>query len=350
MEEEGGGAAAVEEDGGVTTAEEGGVTTVDKDGATAVEDESGAAKGELVLESLESDLVPAPVEYAVLLPPDYAADGEPLPLMLLLHGGGGSRDFLVERMRPQIEALWNDGTLPPIVVATPSVGRSLYMDYRDGSQRWESFVLGPFVERLRARFNVRDDAGGTLLVGVSMGGMGGLRMALKYPDRFGAVAALEPGIDPALEWSEVQPRHRFYRADRLMESIFGSPLDEGYWRDNNPASIAVANAGAIRDSGILIYIEVGDEDFLNLDEGTEFLHRVLWDLGIPHEYHLVRGANHVGRSLPRRFTEAFEFVARALSPDTSPDSEVTAMERALGGAKERGEAASPEPWRGEFSR
>lgn len=314
------------------------------------QEEDAVPRGELILDSLDSDLVPSPAEYAVLLPPGYDADGAPLPLLLLLHGGGGSRDFLAERMRAQIEGLWAAGTLPAAVVATPSVGRSFYVDYRDGSQRWESFVLGPFIEQLRARFNVRDDADGTLLVGVSMGGLGALRMAFKHPERFGVVAALEPGIDPALEWSEVQPRNSFYRPAALFESLFGAPVDEQYWREQNPASIALANAEAIRASAIAIYIEAGDEDFFNLDEGTEFLHRLLWDLDIRHEYHLVRGADHVGRSLPARFAEAFDFVAGALSPETAPDPDVEALKRLLGRAKERGEAASPDRWRGQFGR
>ena len=38
---------------------------------------------------LASDLIPRPVPYAVLLPDGYQADGAPLPLLLLLHGGGG---------------------------------------------------------------------------------------------------------------------------------------------------------------------------------------------------------------------------------------------------------------------
>ena len=51
-----------------------------------------------------------------------------------------------------------------------------------------------------------------------------------------------------------------------------------------------------------------------LHEGTEFLHRVLWDNGIAHEYHLVHGADHVGRTLRPRSIEALEFLARVLDP------------------------------------
>ena len=53
-----------------------------------------------------------------------------------------------------------------------------------------------------------------------------------------------------------------------------------------------------------------------LYEGAELLYRTLWDAKIPHEYHLVRGADHVGVTLPQRLTEAFRFVGRVLSGPT----------------------------------
>lgn len=41
------------------------------------------------------------------------------------------------------------GTLRKMVIVTPSASRSFYMDYEDGSQKWESFIIGPFLEHLR---------------------------------------------------------------------------------------------------------------------------------------------------------------------------------------------------------
>jgi S-formylglutathione hydrolase len=286
---------------------------------------------QLIEASVESTVVPSPVEYAVLLPEEVS---RPLPLLLFLHGGGGDRSFLTN-MRPVIEGEWARGTMPPMVVGTPSAGRSFYMDYRDGSQRWESFVLNEFSEHLRRDYGGSREPKQTLVMGISMGGLGGLRMACKHPDRFGAVVALEPGIDPAHRWEDVPTRSRFWRGPQLMESIFGKPFDSAYWTANNPASIARDNAEAIRASGIQVYIECGDEDWFNLHEATEFMHRVLWDSSIPHEYHLVRGANHVGRTVPPRMREGFEFLGRVLRPETEADAAVDDLEQRLGELKRR---------------
>jgi S-formylglutathione hydrolase len=286
-----------------------------------------AQASQLIESKIETKLVPGPVEFNVLLPDGYDSAKGRLPLLLFLHGGGGDRIFLA-RLRPAIDEMWKAGTLPPMVIVTPSAARSFYMDYKDGSQKWESFVIGPFLEHLRQTYKVTRERKGTLLFGISMGGLGGLRLAFKYPDKFEAVAALEPGIDPALKWSEVKPRNRFYRSDHLMETIFGKPLDAAYWEANNPASIAAARADKIRTSGLSIYIDVGDEDAFNIHEGTEFLHRILWDKQIQHEYHLVRGADHVGRTIRPRTTEALGFLARVLNPPP-PDPEAEATRKQL---------------------
>jgi len=286
-----------------------------------------AQASQLVESRLDTKLVPGPVEYNVLLPDGYDSEKGPLPLLLFLHGGGGDRTFLT-RLRAAIDDMWNAGTLPKMVVVTPSAARSFYMDYKDGSQKWESFIVGPFLDHLRQTYKVTRERKGTLLFGISMGGLGGLRLGFKYPDKFEAVAALEPGIDPALKWKDVKPRNRFYRSDELMQTIFGKPFDEGYWEANNPASICVANSDRIRASGLGIYIDVGDVDAFNINEGTEFIHRIMWDFKIPHEYHLVRGADHVGRTIRPRTTEALGFLARVLNPPPA-DPEADALRKQL---------------------
>ena len=286
-----------------------------------------ANASQLVEAKLETKLVPTPVEFNVLLPDGYESAKDPLPLLLFLHGGGGDRTFLT-RMRAAIDDMWKAGTLPKMVIATPSASRSFYMDYKDGSQKWESFIAGPFLDHLRQTYKVTRERKGTLLFGISMGGLGALRLAFKHLDKFEALAALEPGIDPALKWKDVKPRNRFYRSDELFQEIFGKPFDEAYWEANNPASICVANADKIRSSGLGIYIDVGDLDAFNIHEGTEFIHRLLWDNKIPHEYHLVRGADHVGRTIRPRTTEALGFLARVLNPPPV-DPEAEALHKRL---------------------
>jgi S-formylglutathione hydrolase len=279
-----------------------------------------AVGSELRESKLESDLVPSPVAYGVVLPDGYGAATEPFPLLLLLHGGKSSHKELAT-WKGTLDDLWAHGKLPKMVVAMPSTGkatiegRTEYMDFKDGSEKWYSFVVGPFLDHMRREYNVSREGKRTVVGGVSMGGLGALRVGLRNPGKFAALAAWEPGIMPAIHWKDVKPRNRFVYSDQFLEKVYGRPFDATFWEGNNPAGIVKANAEKIRTSGLQIYIECGDEDYLNLHEGTEFLHRVLWECGIPHEYHLVRGADHLGRTLERRTGEGLQFLGRSLCPE-----------------------------------
>ena len=273
-----------------------------------------ALEGTLSQLQLDTTLVPGPVDIAVYTPPGYdASRADAYPLIIQLHGGGGSSANMTA-MAANLEQAIQQGLVPAAVSVMPSAGRSFYMDYRDGSQRWESFVVNELLAYMRQGYNVPQGREGTLITGISMGGMGSLRMAFKYPERFAAVASMEPGIEPALQFSEIRLRDRFWRDDALLERIYGSPVDEAYWAANNPATIA--NDDPQRLVGLGIYLEAGDQDMFFLHHGTEFLHRILFDHGISHEYRLVRGAEHVGPSIAPRFLDAMAFFGRVLNPPT----------------------------------
>jgi S-formylglutathione hydrolase len=62
--------------------------------------------------------------------------------------------------------------------------------------------------------------------------------------------------------------------------LIGPTRDPSPWESNNPANRARANAQQIRDSGLAIYLDAAERDFLNAYDGAEFLHRELWDLDL----------------------------------------------------------------------
>jgi S-formylglutathione hydrolase len=259
---------------------------------------------------VQTTLVPGPVNVSIYTP-STADRGARLPLMVLLHGGNGS-DLDLLRLLPGIDGAIRDGRIPPMVIAMPSAGRSLYMDFKDGSQRWESFILGELLAYLRRTFPVGSDRRHTFIGGISMGGLGSLRLAFKHPAAFGAVAAVEPAVEPALAWRDVGPRVKFWRPEAVLAPMFGTPVDEAYWAANNPSSIARSDPTRLYD--LPVYIEVGDQDMLYLAEGVEFLHRILFEAGVGHEYRLVRGADHVGPSIMPRVVDALAFIGREIRP------------------------------------
>lgn len=246
------------------------------------------------------------VPVSVILPSDFDRDGPALPLLINLHGGGGDRNTLIG-LAPLYNHLFHDDLLPSLIVISFSSGPDSQY-YGD----WEQWVTNELPQWAASEFGANVSRDNTLLTGISMGGYGALKIAFKNPDRFSAVAAMEPAIMPTLDWPKQNKRNSWYLPESMAEKVWGHPFRPDKYLNDNPANIVNEYSNAIRESKMDIYLEVGDEDHINLHDGAEFLHRVLWDNDIRHEYHLVRWADHVGHSLNKRMVEAHSFLAAAL--------------------------------------
>ncbi|HEY1342710.1 MAG TPA: alpha/beta hydrolase-fold protein [Bryobacteraceae bacterium] len=258
------------------------------------------------LGEISSPHLPAAVPYAVLEP---IAD-RPLPLCILLLGAGGTRDHLAD-LQPVFDGWWAEGAVPPMIVATPTPANDYYMEDPGGRIRWDSFLAGDFVRHLRATCNA---GGATLLAGISGGGYGALKLAFDRPHDFAAVAAMQPMLEPALRECDVRPRNRLHHAAGGPPELIGEQRNPALWESNNPANRARANAEKIREAGIAIYLEAADRDFLNAHDGAEFLHRLLWDLDLPHEYRLIHGADHGGPTMRPRMRSMFAWFGGVVNP------------------------------------
>jgi S-formylglutathione hydrolase len=225
-------------------------------------------------------------------------------------GAGGTRDSMFD-LQSLFDSWWAGNTVPPMIIATPTPGLDYYMEDPAGPTRWDSFLAGDFIPHLRAACNVSDS---TVIAGISGGGYGALKSAFTCPHLFAAVAAMHPMIEPGLRESDVGPRNRLHHSAGGPPQLIGPTRDPSLWESNNPANRARANARHLRDSGLAIYLEAGDRDFLNAHDGTEFLHRVLWDLDVSHEYHLVRNADHGGPTMRPRLCAMFAWFGSLWNP------------------------------------
>lgn len=282
-----------------------------------------AAGSDLQRLEVPSTKVPGPVTVDVLAPENVP---EGAPLLIWLHGGDGPDDF-VARTKPAFEQCWADGVLPPLWVVAPHSTRSFWLDGIGEQAAWESMLGQELLPHTRAALGAGDTA---MVGGISMGGMGALRLAFRHPGLFVGVAAIEPAIEPTPDWSKVLIRDTAYRAGVLPE-LFGDPVDAARFRHDHPIAVMEDHAVEIAARGLAIYLECGDEDMLNLHHGAEALHRRMWDIGLRHEYRSVRGANHVGRTLGPRTVDALGFLGRALS-EAEPDPEVDRVIAMLDGS------------------
>ncbi|MFX3681237.1 MAG: alpha/beta fold hydrolase [Candidatus Hopanoidivoransaceae bacterium] len=267
-------------------------------------------------QEMVSGLVTSPLTYDLLVP-DGIEHGA--PVLLWLHGGDGP-DRFAPRTTPAFDRCWSEGSLPPMTVVMPHSTRSFWLDGIGERSAWESMLVEELLPHVRAEHG----SGVAAVGGISMGGMGALRVGFRHPERFAAVLAIEPAIEVAAEWDDVSRRDRSYRLGAYAE-VFGDPVDAAAFRHNHPLAVMEDRAVDIAASGLAVYLECGDEDLLDLHHGAEALHRRMWDIGLRHEYRSVRGGNHVGRTLGPRTVDALRFLGRSLEADPTPDPEVAAI-------------------------
>jgi len=117
-------------------------------------------------------------------------DGPP-PVLYLLHGL--SDDDTIWVRRTSIERY-----VAPLglAVVMPQVHRSFYTDEAFGGRYW-AFVSEELPELVGRFFRVSQRKEDTFVAGLSMGGYGALKLALRHPDRFAAAASLSGALDVA---------------------------------------------------------------------------------------------------------------------------------------------------------
>jgi S-formylglutathione hydrolase len=258
----------------------------------------------------------------VLTPPGWTPD-ETLPLILLLHGANSSAEALAA-LQPLADAGWGDGSLPRSVLAcasTPTAG-GFYIG------PWERFIADTLPARTAA--DHRTDPERVSLMGASMGGYGALKIAFADPARWQAVAALAPALLPR----DPGPRNTV----GVLAQLHAEMSAGGRFAENSVADRLAANADAVRASGLPILLRCGDRDVFRMHDGTEALHRALWDLDVGHEYHLVRDADHIGPEAAAAPRAALAFIGAAQAGDRrSPadrDLEAAWYDWAAGGRRD----------------
>ena len=117
------------------------------------------------------------------------ASEEPPPVLYLLHGLSDDDTIWLRRTsieRYVAELGW--------AVVMPQVHRSFYSDEVYGGRFW-TFVSEELPEIVSRFFRVSTARADTFVAGLSMGGYGAMKLALRQPDRFAAAASLSGVLD-----------------------------------------------------------------------------------------------------------------------------------------------------------
>ena len=129
------------------------------------------------------------MRYRVVLSASIAA-GAKLPVVYLLHGGGGNfRDWSNDS---DVAAFAERG----LILVMPEGDDSYYMNAAERPQdRYEDYIVNDLIADVESKFPVAAGRANRAIVGVSMGGFGAIKLALSHPDLFVFAGGISPAID-----------------------------------------------------------------------------------------------------------------------------------------------------------
>jgi S-formylglutathione hydrolase FrmB len=247
-----------------------------------------ASPTQLVCGSVPSKTLDQPVDYCVDLPENYDSTRARYPTLYFLHGlfenyhawdENGGKDVL--------DGLLKRGRIGPFIVILPNGDNTFYINSYNGRVRYEDFFTQELVPYIDRTYRTIRDPRARGISGVSMGGYGALHLAMRHPDVFGSVSAQSAALIPKFPHPLPSTgRWGFYA--RVLERPFGNPLNEKYFDDNNPLTLAEHPE---RFPDLQMYLDVGVRDRYGFEKGAELLDQILNEHEFPHTFAL-RPGNH----------------------------------------------------------
>ena len=210
---------------------------------------------------------------AVVITPDNYANAQALPVVYLLNGYSGNyRSWIVGA-----KGIETAVDLYQMIIVCPDGNNSWYWDSPiDPHYKYETYVSTELVNWIDSKYKTIKDKKGRAITGLSMGGHGGLYLAIKHPDVFGAAGSMSGGVD-------IRP----FPNNWDMSLRLGK-LDE---HPENWEKYTVINLlHLIKPNSLALIIDCGTEDFFY--KVNENLHQQMLYRNIAHDYIIRPGAHN----------------------------------------------------------
>lgn len=271
---------------------------------------------------MPSKLLGGNANYTIFFPPSYASsEANRYPVVYFLHGlFNDHTSWTVSRhgdLPALVDTLMANGTVPEMVLVHPDGDRSFYTNFHDGSMPYEDFIVEELPAAIEKMYRVQTGKRHRAIAGTSMGGYGALKIALRFPDRYQAVAAHSPIVFPTANPLDVPAEARASRQYQYLSGIFaevfGEPFDQAYFDANNPLVLA-RKATA---EGPAIYFDYGTADRYNrqigLGQGLRMLDRALTESNVPHTFREHQDEPHGWGLVVAHIQESLAFVGAQIS-------------------------------------
>lgn len=225
--------------------------------------------GEIHREAIASAALGRDMDYLVYIPDSYRADHRHYPVLLLLHGAGDDETIWIEqgKLRQIADKLISTGAIPPALIVMPGCRACWWID--GSKDKAESAVWNDFIPTFAKRYRTIETRGGLLVAGISAGGYGAIRFAMKHPDRVTAAAAISPAI-----YATSPPKSSAARTQPAFRGLDGN-FNQAVWAaENYPSLQDRYYASRLR---VPFYLVSGDGDQLGIAYETALLFKTLFE-------------------------------------------------------------------------
>jgi putative tributyrin esterase len=138
------------------------------------------------------------MKYCIYLPHAYSASARRYPVLYLLHGLYGDYrnwDANTHLARYMAGRDW--------IVVMPDAGDSWYANSAtQADDRFEDYIAKDLVREVDGKYRSIRERQGRAIAGLSMGGYGAMKFALKYPGEYGFAGSLSGAFDAARDLAD----------------------------------------------------------------------------------------------------------------------------------------------------
>jgi enterochelin esterase-like enzyme len=155
---------------------------------------AGHLQGTLLEPEFYSAALNTKERFYIYLPPGNQTPGRRFPVLYMLHGGGGRREWVDYGLIGMADQAISGGSLTPMIIVLPQGDEGYWVNHDNGGPRWGDYVSQDLVGYVDSTYPTQADAKHRAIGGLSMGGFGALYQAFTHPDEFGVVGAHAPSL------------------------------------------------------------------------------------------------------------------------------------------------------------
>lgn len=265
-----------------------------------------------------SSVLKKDIAYCIYQPQPDKVDATS-PVVYFMHAlGGNVNTFKDYTYQSNVDTLTQEGSLAPATYVSFSTTPDSFFSDDEGGARagfeWERWFMSEFLFYVERTHGLCQKAQCRSLLGISMGGFGVLKTALKHPEFFRCAVANSPALGPfevyaeQADWDAYFLRHPVgpVNGRALLErvkKVFPNPEIANV---NDPNVILKQASDARVQEFPWIYVDMGTKDEFGFHEGSEIFGREMKKRGLRYQYDLVQDGSHV--LFLNRFKETFGFI------------------------------------------